>query len=242
MRLNDWVFRPALLPSLAALLLLSLLLWLGFWQLERAEQKQALQTAFAAQITQPYAPLDEVDVSDPASRYRKVIVTGQFDRTHQILMDNQVSNGQVGYHVYTPLLLTASGPAVLVNRGWVPMDTARQPLPEISAPAVPVTVRGRLAQPANPGLLLSNPLQAEAPWPQAVQHIDYAELAEVLGYPLLPAVILLDPPLAFGYRRDWQPDFGGFGPERHHGYAVQWFTLAAALLVIYIAVNTRRSE
>lgn len=242
MRLNGLLFQPALLPSLATLLLLALLLWLGFWQLDRAQQKQALQTAFATQLAQPYVPLNTVAAADPTSRYRRVEVSGHFDDQHQILLDNQINNGQVGYHVYLPLLPTNSGPAVLVNYGWVAMDAARRPLLDQAIPQESVTIRGRLAQPANPGLLLANPIAAEVQWPLAVQHVDYAELAKVLGYPLLPAVVLLDPQSVFGYRRAWQPDFGGFGPERHHGYAVQWFTLAAVLLVLYIAANTRRSD
>jgi cytochrome oxidase assembly protein ShyY1 len=65
-------------------------------------------------------------------------------------------------------------------------------------------------------------------------------LSAELGYPLEPAVILLDPEAEGGYQRDWHPSFGGFGPERHQAYAVQWFSLAAALLVIYMVVNTHR--
>ena len=63
-------------------------------------------------------------------------------------------------------------------------------------------------------------------------------LAQELGYALLPVVLLLDPDQDQGFARDWTPL--QFGPERNVGYAVQWFGLAAALLVIYLVVNTRK--
>jgi len=53
-------------------------------------------------------------------------------------------------------------------------------------------------------------------------------------------VILLDPKEPDGYARNWEAP--GFPPMRHIGYAVQWFALAAALLVIYIVTNVRRSS
>ena len=61
-----------------------------------------------------------------------------------------------------------------------------------------------------------------------------------MGYPLQPAVVLLEPEAAEGYWRDWQPRFGGFGPERHQGYAVQWFSLAMALVILYLTTNIHR--
>jgi cytochrome oxidase assembly protein ShyY1 len=73
-----------------------------------------------------------------------------------------------------------------------------------------------------------------------VQYLEYPPLAAELGYSLAPAVILLDAAAPDGYRREWQPTFGGYGPERHRGYALQWFSLALALLVIYVVVNTHR--
>ena len=73
-------------------------------------------------------------------------------------------------------------------------------------------------------------------------HPECAErLAAILGYPLRPSLILLEPEAPGGYRRDWQPRFGGFGPERHRGYAVQWFALAATLVILYLAAHARRS-
>lgn len=63
---------------------------------------------------------------------------------------------------------------------------------------------------------------------------------KILSYPLKPVIILLNPEVGQGYWRDWQPSFGGFGPERHQGYAVQWFALSVALVILYVIAGIRR--
>ena len=239
-RIGGFRFKPTLIPSLITFIVFPLLLSLGFWQLNRANYKEALEMDFAAQLNLPYAPIEQLDLSEKNVRYRRVSATGRYDGTHQILLDNQVLNGQPGYHVFTPLRFEDSAQAVLVNRGWVPLGTSRQQLPVIDVTDAKVTLRGQLAQPANPGMRLTNPNDAQ--WPQVVQYLDYDEMAAALGYALAPVVILLDPDMSNGYQRYWRPTPVGFGPERHQGYAVQWFALAATLLVIYCVVNTQRSH
>lgn len=239
MRLGGFSFRPALIPSAITFGLLPVLLALGFWQLDRAHQKEALLEVFKAQTALPYLPVGKLDLSEPTSLYRKVIATGRYDLDHQILLDNQVLDGRPGYHVYTPLRLTGDGEVVLVNRGWVPLGASRQQLPDIGLASAAVSLKGMVAQPANPGLRL--PASAtDASWPKVVQYLDYRELAGQLGYRLLPAVILLAPDQANGYRREWQAHFAGFGPERHRGYAFQWFALTLTLVVLYVVANTQR--
>ena len=233
-------FKPKLWPTLATLLLLPLLLWLGFWQLDRAQQKQTLQDEFMVQSQRPTVDIERLTLGSAASRYRRVIAIGEYDQAQQILMDNQVRNGQVGYYVYTPLKLMRAKRAVLVNRGWIAVGESRQRLPDLRLVQTAITVQGRLSQPVNPGLLLDEP--DDQPWPLVVQHISYERLSQRLGYALEPAVILLDADDPQGYVRDWRPQFGGLGPQRHQGYAVQWFALALTLVVIYIAVNLTRIE
>jgi surfeit locus 1 family protein len=230
--------QPGWAATVATLLALPLLLGLGFWQLDRARQKAELQAAFAEQTQRRPAALAEVDPG--AGRYRRVIATGWYDGNHQLLLDNQVRDGQPGYHVLTPLRLV-QGSAILVNRGWLPLGESRRALPEVSVTTEPLTVTGWLAQPTQPGLRLGDAAGSDPRWPRVVPYVDYDRLAILLGYPLWPAVILLEPDAPAGYWRDWQPRFGGYGPERHQGYAVQWFALAAALVILYLAASAHRS-
>jgi surfeit locus 1 family protein len=240
MRVGQFTFQPALVPSLITFLVLPILLSLGFWQLQRAREKASLQAVFQASVDAPYVPIDKVDLAVPTARYRRVIAQGHYDGNHQVLLDNQFQHEQVGYQVFTPLRLAGQTQAVLIARGWLPFGASRRQLPDITVTTAAVTVKGRVSQPSNPGLRLAEPATAVHAWPRVVQYVDYQQLAAELGYPLAPAVILLDPEAPEGYQREWRPQFGEFGPERHQAYAVQWFSLAVALLIIYVVVNTHR--
>ncbi|MFO1353072.1 MAG: SURF1 family protein [Gammaproteobacteria bacterium] len=221
--------------------MLALLLKLGFWQMERAHAKERLQAAFAASSATPAVPIAALDPSDPATHYRRVILQGRYDTEHQILLDNQIHQGQPGYHVYTPFIAVGMVQSILINRGWLPLGRSRQDVPDVTVTDTTLTLAGRIGQPANPGIRLASPT-GESPWPRIVQYLDYAELSAALGYPLVPAVILLDPDSPQGYLRDWRPSFGGFGPERHYAYAVQWFALALTLMVIVVVLFGKRAR
>jgi surfeit locus 1 family protein len=244
MRVGGFEFKPTLIPSVITVMVMAMLLALGFWQLERARQKALIQEDFKTRATLPTVPITTVDLTDAASRFREVIAKGRYDARHQILLDNQVQNGRPGFHVLTPLQVPGLAKAILVNRCWVPLGESRQQLPDIALNenGKEVAISGRLGQPANPGLRLSAPVTDEPDWPRVVQYVDYSQLSAELGYPLAPAVILLDPRSENGYRREWQLQMTRFGPQRHQGYAVQWFSLAATLMVIYLVVNTQRSK
>jgi surfeit locus 1 family protein len=233
------IFKPRLVPTLAVLIILPLLMILGFWQLDRAGQKRLLQQSFIEKSEQAPVAITDINVSDRSEYYRQIIATGRYDSQRQILLDNQVQAGRPGFHVYTLFEIEGMKEAVLVNRGWVLLGSTRQVLPDIAVGEQRITISGRIAQPANPGLLLDTVIAEQPVWPQVVQHIDYNLLSEILGYPLLSAVVLLDADIQGGYTRVWQPHFGGFGPERHLGYAVQWFALAITLIILYLITNTQ---
>lgn len=237
-RLAGRQFRPRLVPTLATIFFLPLLIALGIWQVHRAQYKWRLQTVFAERVRQAPVALTAVAPADPANRYRPVEVSGRYDGAHQLLLDNQFDHNRLGYHVYTPLRLANSDRVILVNRGWVPRGENRKVLPQLSVPTGTVTLTGLLAQPDNPGLHLGDSLE-EPGWPKVVPYIDYRVLDNALHIRLVPAVVLLDPGVAGGYARHWKPTFGGFGPMRHVGYALQWFALAIVLVVLYISLNLR---
>ena len=77
-------------------------------------------------------------------------------------------------------------------------------------------------------------------WPFLIQKIDLEKSSQLFDYPLIPFVLRLAPDESSQFVREWHSHF--MGPEKHYGYAVQWFSLAAALLVIYVVVNTKRKQ
>ncbi len=151
------VFRPGWLPTLATALLLPLLLALGVWQFDRAATKEARRATLAQQAQLPELALDG-SAPWPAAdalAYRRLRVLGRYDAAHQMLLDNQVQDGQAGYHVITPLTLAGSTRQILVNRGWVPAPADRRLVPHIPVPQGPVLARGTGQPPLKAAFLLA---------------------------------------------------------------------------------------
>jgi len=240
MRFATVDFRPRALPTLVTVVLFAGLVGLGLWQLSRAEQKEALLEQWQARRDGASQPLPRV-LAGKAARFTPVAAKGRFDRRHQFLLDNQIRDGRAGFHVLTPLRLPGSERAILVNRGWLPMGNGRRDLPQMPVPEGPVRITGSLAPPPQAGIRLGAPDSGQGGWPKVIQYMEPERVSDQLGYPVAGRVIRLDPGSAHGFQRDWGPPVR-YGPERHIGYAVQWFALATALLIIYLVVNCKREE
>ncbi len=239
MRLGAFSFRPGLWPTLATLVLLPLMVGLGVWQLQRADWKQGLVDANAERAGLPAVSLQALLPVTESAQYRPVTVTGRYDLAHQLLLDNRTWQGHPGYEVLTPLRLSAGGTAVLVNRGWVPADPDRGKLPALPGAAGEIPVRATVKLPPEKNFRLSDVEEAQAGWPRVVQQPELAQLEQLLGYPLLPVILLLDKDAEQGFLRDWKPVYG-VTPDKHRAYAMQWLTLALVLGLIYVGVNTKR--
>lgn len=219
------------------ILLGSLFVMAGFWQLRRAEEKRELFASFDAGIAT--AALPPPVTGDPIAglRYRVSRAAGRYDAAHQILLDARTRNGQAGYEVLTPLI----GPelTVLVNRGWVPANADRDRLPDVAVGGDQRSVTGFLDRLPRAAVTAGPAVQDSARrWPLRMLFPTAAELNAALGYSVPDYQLLLAPTEPDGYLRLWRPAV--MKPEQHLGYAVQWFALAAGLVVIYVAVNLRK--
>ncbi len=217
--------------------MLGILMSLGFWQLDRAEQKQTLLGEFRSGGEQAPFQLDESVDSFEGLQYQFATAAGAYDAERQFLHDNRTHNGVAGYDVLTPLRLVDTELAVLVNRGWIPLGLSRDQLPDLAVSNVEREVLGRIKRSSSQGFRLGEE-ELRQGWPYRIQHIDIDHLSDELGYSLLPVILLLGTEQADGFVREWHPLT--FGPERNVGYAVQWFGLALALVIIYLAVNIHR--
>lgn len=229
-------FRPGGVGTLLLLLLLPAFLGLGLWQLQRADSKAAQFEAFRARAASPTLigwPEDDLP------RYSHVQLAGRFVPGQQFLLDNMTHEGRQGYHVLTPFVLLHEPRWLLVNRGWIPADAARVQVPDVEVADNHRNVAGQLDLLPRPGLDLGSAPTAGA-WPQVVFFPDMAELAARLEHPLLGYQLLLDADQPEGFVRQWGPR--SMAPEKHLGYAVQWFGFAAALVVMYVVLGVRRAR
>jgi surfeit locus 1 family protein len=229
---------------LAAIAILGFSL-LGRWQWHRADEKRVLERAFAAgQAAAPAALGSQALANLP--RYAHVEVRGSYDTAHQFLLDNISRDGRAGYEVLTPFLLD-DGRISLVNRGWLPLtDGGRDRLPDIALRAAAnrrQIITARVDELPVTGLATGRAQPtADARWPKLTSFPRAAELAAALGRPIESRQLLLDAAQPDGYRRDWQPASASFGPERHVSYAIQWWSLALLVFVIYVYMSVRKQR
>ncbi|RFA31185.1 hypothetical protein CAI21_00590 [Alkalilimnicola ehrlichii] len=235
MRIGAYSFRPSLIPTLATLVVFPILLSLGFWQLDRAEQKRDWETAREQGRSAPVVNLNHVQPLYAESQQRQAEATGRFDPDRHFILDNQIRHGRAGYRIFTPLLLENSERAILVDRGWVPADFDRSRLPDVAVDGSEVqTLLGRIDRGPSVGMRMGVPGDGEG-WPERILYIDFEYMQERLPYPLMP--YMLRPSEA-------EPEeiTASMPPEKHVGYAVQWFALAGTLMVIYLTVNFKRER
>ena len=233
-------FAPALWPSVAFLLVFPLLLGLGAWQMERAQAKQDLVEQRAASEFSAALDLEQPPTLSDSDRYRPARVRGEYVAGQQWLLDNRVYLGQAGYHVFTPFRPDGQlHPTLLINRGWVSVGASREFLPLLPIPEGKVELSGRLDSPASVALVMGEVPLGSIADKVVVQSLDIAALGAARGLDLQRYALVLDEGLPGGLQHDWSP-IPEMGPEKHMGYAVQWFGLAVALLIIYVGVNTGR--
>jgi len=212
----------------------------GLWQLDRAGERRDLLASFADGSEAAVMPRLIRDDELTALRYRTLRLNGSYDPDHQVLLDGMSYQGRPGYQVLTPLI-TLDG-EVLINRGWIPAYGDRSIIPDIRVSAASREVFGRVERLPRPGLRLAGDEPApDAPWPRRLLFPTTAEISAQIG-PVRSTVLrdyqlLLDPNDADGYVRDWHP--GGMDPARHVGYAVQWFSMALTVAVIYCVLIFR---
>lgn len=218
---------------LLALLGMVLFVRLGVWQLGRADEKEALLAAYAAGGSQ-MLNLDDSQVA----RFSRVEIQGVWDAGHVFLLDNMVFETQAGFHVLVPLITRNT--TILVDLGWVPSSGRRDQLPSLRRlPDQSVVLRGRLDRLPQPGIRLEGgAVESSAPWPRVVVFPTLADIEAQLGATLFPWILRIDEKEPWAYQVRQQ--VVKFGPERHVGYAVQWFALAGAVLVIFLVVNTKK--
>lgn len=225
-------------PPVAAILAIGLFVSLGFWQLDRAAQKEDLERLFAADAA--YEALSEVDDPVPFQRLR---TRGRYLTDRQILIDNIVRDGRLGYLVITPLEVQFGEPLLLVNRGFVDRASLDNRGIKLNVQAERIEVRGLAGNLPRVGIRGGAGFEsAGAEWPRIAVYPTLEEAAAELDSELMPWVLLLGPEEPNGFGRDWQP--AQSGPMTHYGYAFQWFAMAVAVIAIAVwqLAKSRRSK
>ncbi|SFF85738.1 SURF1 family protein [Neptunomonas qingdaonensis] len=206
--------------ALQAVLICSLLLFLGNWQLQRAAEKEQL----LLQFTQ--AEVKQNSSATPIHLFDKVELSGHLITDHYFFLDNRTWQGQVGYEVIAALK-TNQANIQLISLGWLAAPSDRNRLPSLTLPNSALNVIAYADKPSK-ALLLGDDTWTQS-WPKRIQQLDLHKISSALKTPvsewLFRPVSQVIPELTL----TWKPVV--LPPQRHTGYAVQWYGLATAWLI-----------
>ena len=211
---------------------------LGRWQLHRLESRHAANDLVTRNSAAPPAPPAELLVvdrgPDRAHQWRRVRASGRYDTAHQLLVRNRPYDGSFGYHVLVPLV-TERGPALRVDRGWVPNGPSASEPPDVPAPpAGRVTVVARL-RPSEPASTTGTPPAGQ------VTRIDVSTIRQALPYPVYGGFGELTRELPAPRRAPALLPLPEQSEGPHLAYAVQWFLFAGLALGGYVVLARREA-
>ena len=202
---------------------------LGLWQLQRAEDKYQRLEQIENAADNTSLNLYEILSVRTEIRDLPLSLTATADTQKYFLLDNKIQQGRVGYQILVPLE-TAQG-WLVANYGWLPAPRSRQDLPAEELPTKMTRYQGIVAIPTlNP--MVQETAVLDGRWPKVIQQIDLTVMQQHFKQPLLPIIMLLDPEPQSEFGRKWQAVV--MPPEKHIAYAIQWFCLGLAALIIYI--------
>lgn len=230
--------HTAVFGWVVAVLVAALFCALGGWQLQRMQQKEALLAQLPPSRGAALSLAQAVAAPDSLHWVRDQL---QF-LPGSVLLDNQLREGRAGIKVYQPAR-AADGAVVLVDLGWLPLPADRS-MPTINAEKGTQTLQGLWAPAPATGIALGPALTAaKQPQTWLATRIDLPAIAAQLGLGgavLAPKVLRLDPALPLGYVRDLDLLPNTLPPSRHLGYAVQWFAMALAVLLIALVLQFKK--
>jgi surfeit locus 1 family protein len=229
--------KSLLAPTLFTLFGLALLLSLGTWQVKRLAWKEGLIAERSAAVAAAPVDLPRTLEEARALEFHRVRAEGTFRNDRELYLHAMTAEGTAGYHVITPLVL-ARGGTLLVDRGFVPEERKATGTREAGNPAGPQQVVGllRLSQAGKSSWFVPDNLPAKGEW----FSLDLDAMAQAAA---------IANPLPFTIDADATPNPGGYPvggqtpldlPNNHLQYAITWYLMAVALVVVYLRLVLRR--
>ena len=207
---------------------------LGFWQIERGQAKTNILAEFEDNLSKTPTYLNQ-----ESKRWDRVYVKGKWDNSKQILVDNVINRGIVGYKVLTPLRIIETNQLILVDRGWIKQNKFRDILPNIELVDGDEVISGILEYPEL-GLVLSEDLISKE-WPKVSQTKSLEVISKEYDEFIYPMILLADPILknSLEYIKITPTNMT---PTKHYGYSAQWFLMFLVLCLMYLWYGFKKNE
>ena len=223
------------IPASLIVATLALLISLGFWQLDRANEKRAIEDQIANANSFDIELVTSVEFLKDREYYH-VRLQGSYVGDKQFVYDNQIVDQVSGYYVLTPLVLKGDSKAVLINRGFIPWNGRRDKLADIDISEKLTEVKVQISKPVKRMELEASEIAGE--FPVLIQALDLDDMSTIAALDFINVVGLLSPESENGFVRQWEPYTGSI--ERHIGYAIQWFLMALVLAFIGIRMALKQ--
>ena len=223
-KLKDQIQENKLLTSFSIFFVI-VFVFLGVWQIERAAHKEGLLQAFNAEQESP-----PIRLTSQSPDWSRVFVDGIFDSSRQILIDNQIHKGKVGYKIFTPFRFD-DNKIVLVDRGWIAQGQSRSDLPQLTILEKKSRIIATVTSPEQ-GVIAGSELLTNE-WPRVSQTKAVEVIASAFKEPILDIVLVLDPGSSQITEFIQIKPFA-ITPVKHYGYAMQWFTMSIVLLGMFL--------
>jgi len=204
---------------------IALCIYLGYWQLQRAQYKDNIYHTLVTRAQ--HTPIEAHELQSPwqdAWLFRTVSLFGTFDTEHQFLLANRHYQHQIGFQIITPFKINPTNQIVLIDRGWLP----QQSINLLTTPEQSMHITGTIGPPLTVGWTIGPATTQPHQWPQIIQFVDIKTIQEQLQHPILPMVIHLPNQHVGSFTAHWQPITTQ--SHRHRAYALQWFLLAIGIL------------
>ena len=243
MLFKKYEFNITLIPTISFIVACICFILLGFWQLDRANEKNSKNSNYTLRQADNSIDLNkELSIENEETLlWRRTIVNGSFLNKKSIILDNQILNKIAGFNVLTPYQIKDSQYIVLINRGWQPNLARRDLIPNIQSIEGDVIIKGHIAKFPTSGISLGQEnIETLNSSVFRMQKLEIDELRHFLTFNLLPYMIYLDPLIDKGNYSTFK--LPAPGSEKNYGYAFQWFAFAFTLLIIFIKIGVRRKN
>ena len=243
MLFKKYEFNITLIPTISFIVACICFILLGFWQLDRANEKNSKNSNYTLRQADNSIDLNkELSIENEETLlWRRTIVNGSFLNKKSIILDNQILNKIAGFNILTPFQIKDSQYIVLINRGWQPNLTRRDLIPNIQSIEGDVVIKGHIAKFPTSGISLGQEnIETLNSSVFRMQKLEIDELRHFLTFNLLPYMIYLDPLIDKGNYSTFK--LPAPGSEKNYGYAFQWFAFAFTLLIIFIKIGVRRKN
>jgi len=225
------------IPASLIIATLVLLISLGFWQLDRADEKRAIEDQIASANSGDVEFVTSVEFLKDKEYYH-VRLQGSYIGDKQFIYDNQIVDQISGYYVLTPFILKGASKAVLINRGFIPWSGRRDKLANVDIGEKLTEVKVQISIPVKRMELKVS--ETTGDFPVLIQALDLDEMSTIASLDFASVVGLLSPESENGFVRQWEPYTGSI--ERHIGYAIQWFLMALVLAFIGIRLALKQRK